>query len=76
MTNIAPKKGKNIMKKKNIIKRMVAIIMGITMLMSTSIVSFVQEIAPVQTEIADSDYTVGQVLTRLEGTASGTGIKS
>lgn len=64
------------MKKKNTIKRTIAIMMGITLLMSTSIVSFAQEISPVQNEITELSYTLGQVITRLEGTASGDNIKS
>ena len=76
MTNIAHKKGKDIMIKKNIMRIMIAIMISITTIISTPIVSFAQEISTVQNEINKEDYTVGQVLTRLEGTDSGTGINS
>lgn len=61
--------------KKKMIRRMVAIILSINMLMATPIISFAKEISPKEDEVTTKDYTVGQVITRLEGTASGTGTK-
>lgn len=64
------------MNKKKTMKIMVAIMLSVTTLISTPICSFAQEKSNVQNEVVEADYTVGQVLTRLEGTASGTSIKS
>lgn len=65
------------MKKKNIIKKMIATMMMLTMLMATSTVSFAQEIYAVkENEIAVASYTLGEAITRMEGTASGTAIQS